>query len=57
MIDCLRSFCLAKSRVAAPSVTLGLFSVMLQCVIVNCVTELSVTRMPTIKCFGVTRIA
>ena len=37
MIGCLRSFCLVKSRAAAPRAALGLVSMMLQCVIVNCV--------------------
>ena len=37
MIGCLRSFCLVKSRAAAPRAALALVSMMLQCVIVNCV--------------------
>ena len=52
MTDCLRSFCLVKSRVTAPQVALGLVSMMLQCVIVNFAAYIFLTRMLRTDCFG-----
>ena len=43
MIDCIRSFCLVKSRVAAPRAALDLVSMMLQCVTVNCIDISAIT--------------
>ena len=56
MIDRLRSFCLVKSRVAAPQVAQGLFSMMLQCVTVNFVASIKLTRMLRTGCFRGTRL-
>ena len=56
MIDCVRSFCVVKSRVAALQAALGLVSMMLQCVIVNRVAT-NLTRMLRTDCFGWTRLA
>ena len=57
MIDCPNSFCLVKSRVAAPQAAVGLVSMMLQCAIVNCVAQVHLTRMLRTDCFGGTRLA
>ena len=56
MIDCLRSFC-CKSRVAAPQVALCLVSMMLQCMIVNCIAQVNLTRMLRTDCFEGARLA
>ena len=56
MIDCLRSFCLVKLRVAAPQVALGLVSMMLHQVTVMNAALLGHTRMLRTDRFGKTRL-
>ncbi len=46
MIDCLRSFCLVKSKVAAHQVALGPISMMLRCVTVKTVASIDLVGMP-----------
>ena len=57
MIDCLRSFCLVKSRVAAHQVALGPVSMMLRCVIVKTVASIDPIGMLRTDCSGETRLA
>ena len=45
IIESLGSSCLVNSRVAVPQAALGLVSMMLQCVIVNCSAYLDLIRM------------
>ena len=52
-IDCLRSFCLVKSKGFAHLVALGLVSMMLRCMIVEMVADR--TKMRKTDCFGKTR--
>ena len=53
MIDCLRNFCLVKSRGFAYLDLLGLVSMMLLCVIVKTVA-LDLIEMRKTDCFGET---
>ena len=57
MTDFLRSFCFVKTKVAAPQVALGLVLIMLQCVIVKFVAQISLTRFLRADHFGGTRLA
>ena len=56
MIDCLRSFCLVKSRVPAPQDALGLVTMILHQVTVMNAALLGHTRMLRTDCFGETRL-
>jgi len=57
MIDCLRSFCLVKSRGFAHPVALGLVSMMLHYVMVETVILVGRTGMHRTGCSGETRLA
>ena len=56
MIDCLRSFCLMKSRGFAHLAALGLVSMMLHCVIVKNVDLVDLIGMHKTDCSGETRL-
>ena len=55
-VDCLRSFCVVKSRGFAHLVALRLVSMMLRCMIVKPVTVVDRMEMRTTDCFGTTRL-
>ncbi len=55
-IDCLRSFCLVKSRGFTNLVALGLISIMLHYVIVKTVVLVGLTWMHKTGCSGETRL-
>ena len=52
LIDCLRSYCLVKSRGFAHLVALGLVSMMLRCMIVKPVDLVERVQMRKTDCFG-----
>jgi len=54
--DCLRSFCLMKSRAFAHLAALGLVSMMLHYVIVKTVVLVGLTGMHKTGCSGETRL-
>ncbi len=56
MIDCVRSFCLVKSRGLAHLAALGLVSMMLHCVIVRTVKLVDLTGMHKTGCSGEARL-
>ncbi len=56
MIDCLRSYCLVKSRGSAHLVALGLVSMMLFCMIAKPVGLVNRTKMRKTDYFGKTRL-
>ena len=55
-IDCLRSFCLVKSRGFAHLVALSVVSMMLLCMIVKLVELVDRIEMRKTDCFGKTRL-
>ena len=57
MIDCLRSFCLVRSKGSVCEGALGLVSMMLCCVIVSHAALVDLTKMLRIDCSGKTRLA
>ncbi len=56
MKDCLRSFCLVKSRVCAHLAAPGLDSMKLHCVIDNTTELVNLTGMHKTGCSGQTRL-
>ena len=55
-IDCLRSFCLVKSRGFAHLAAIGLVSMMLHYMIIKTVVSVGLTRMHKTGCSGEIRL-
>ena len=55
-VDCLRSFCLVKSKGFVHLAALGLVSMILLCVTVKTVESIDPIEMPKTDCFGKTRL-